>query len=909
MRLAAGQKVGPYEISAPLGAGGMGEVYRAKDTRLGREVAIKILPAEFSSNQNRLERFEQEARAASALSHPNIITVHDVGAHNGASYIAMELIDGKSLREMLQAGALPVKRAVSLSAQIADGLAKAHEAGIVHRDLKPENIMISKDGFAKILDFGLAKSMMPALADASVLSTLAKTGEGTILGTVGYMSPEQASGKAVDFRSDQFSFGSIMYEMLSGKRAFARDTNVQSLSAIIQDDPEPLQTLNPQTPAPLRWIIDRCLSKDPSERYASTRDLAREVQSIRDHFSDLTSSSEAVSQQTIAVHRSQVARSWLRFLPWALLMAVVLLFAGFIAREKNAPVQNMTQRLEISLPRGYQLAPNAPLAMAPNGSAIVFGLLDRQMQAKLWMRYLDRFDVQALEGTEGASFPFWSPDSKSIGYFVEGNSTLRRLDLTTGISQVICNTFGSARGGTWGPDGTILFTPGTNNGIQKVSSKGGTPQDITKLDPNIIDGSHRFPVFLPDGKHFLFTLWSNHVETAAKVGGIYLGSLEDNQIRKLSSDSSQAILAGSNRILIYRNQSLQAISFDAEKLEITSVLEEITQRPLFLAASGSLGATASTSGDIAYALSSGEGTAQLAWVESNGGNQKIIRDERLGIQNLVVSPDGNRFAAQVVGRAGAEIWVGDANRAVMTRLTRGGMDALGPVWSPDNRMVAFSSQASGAASIYLQPADGSSQPELFFTQLDRDFRVGSWSADGHFLFMESNLKGRSADTGDIWVLDVATKKASSILSDTTATLRSPILSPDGHWLAYASDESGRYQLYVRPYPALDRKWQLSQNGLLTQSNFFALAATTYHPHWRTDNRELLFISLDGTIEAVNIETQDGNLTATEPKTVFKPSFPLIAIAASPDHTKFLTAIVPGDATSEPIRVVLARTDK
>ena len=246
----------------------MGEVYRAKDTRLGREVAIKILSAEFSSNQNRMERFEQEARAASALNHPNIITVHDVGAHNGASYIAMELIDGKSLREMLQAGALPVKRAVSLAAQVADGLAKAHEAGIVHRDLKPENIMVSKDGFAKILDFGLAKSMMPALSEASVLSTLAKTGEGTILGTVGYMSPEQASGKAVDFRSDQFSFGSIMYEMLSGKRAFARNTNVQSLSAIIQDDPEPLQALNPQTPAPVRWITDRCLSKDPGERYA-----------------------------------------------------------------------------------------------------------------------------------------------------------------------------------------------------------------------------------------------------------------------------------------------------------------------------------------------------------------------------------------------------------------------------------------------------------------------------------------------------------------------------------------------------------------------------------------------------------------------------------------------------------------
>jgi serine/threonine protein kinase/Tol biopolymer transport system component len=906
MPLATGQKLGPYEISAPIGAGGMGEVYRAKDTRLGREVAIKILSAEFTSNQNRMERFEQEARAASSLNHPNIITVHDVGAYSGSSYIAMEFIEGKSLREMLQAGPLPIKRAVGLAAQIADGLAKAHEAGIVHRDLKPENIMISKDGFAKILDFGLAKSMVPAVAEGSVLSTLAKTGEGTILGTVGYMSPEQASGKAVDFRSDQFSFGSILYEMLSGKRAFARGTNVQSLSAIIQDDPEPLQSLSPQTPAPLRWIIDRCLSKDPADRYASTRDLARELQSIRDHFSDLTSSSEAVSQQTLAVHRSQVARSWLKFLPWALLIAVVLLFAGWVATQRKSPVQAETRRLEISIPPGYQLAPNAPLAMAPNGSAIVFGLLDRQMQTKLWLRHLDKFDLQALVGSDGATFPFWSPDSKSIAYFVEGNSTLRRIDLTTGITQIVCKTQGSARGGSWAPNGTILFTPDTNHALQKVPATGGIPEDFTKLDPNIIDGSHRFPVFLPDGQHFLFTLWSNHLETASKLGGIYIGSLKNREIRKLSSDSSQAILAGNNRLLIYRNEALQAISIDPEKLEVTGVLEEITSHPLFLPASGALGASASTAGDIAYALSSGEGTAQVAWVEANSGIQKIIREERLGIQNLVIAPDGNRFAAQVVGAAGAEIWVADSQRAVMTRLTRGGLDATGPVWSPDSRKVAFSSQASGAVSVYLQPADGSKQPELFYSQADRDFRVCSWSPDGRSLFMESNVKGKT-DTAEIWMVDVATKKASSVLSDPTATLRSPVLSPDGLWLAYASNESGRYQLYVRPYPAMDRKWQISQNGLLTQSNFFALVATTYHPHWRSDGRELLYISLNGSIDAVRIETEGGNLSTTELKTLFKPSFPLIAIAASPDHSKFLAAIVPGDVTSEPIRVVLNST--
>jgi Tol biopolymer transport system component len=589
------------------------------------------------------------------------------------------------------------------------------------------------------------------------------------------------------------------------------------------------------------------------------------------------------------------------------LIATILLFAGWVARERNNIVQRTTRRFEISIPRGYQLAPNAPLAMAPNGTAIVFGLLDRQMQAKLWLRYLDKFEVQPLQGTEGASFPFWSPDSKSIGYFVERNSTLRRLDLTAGISQIICSTRGSARGGTWGPDGTILFTPGTNSPIQKVAAKGGTPEDVTRLDPNIIDGSHRFPVFLPDGQHFFFTLWSNDVETASKVGGIYIGSLGNNEIRKLSSDSSQAILAGNDRVLIYRNEALQAISFDPIKMEITSALEEITPQPLFLAASGALGVSASATGDITYALSSGEGTAQLAWIEANSGNQKILREERLGIQNLVIAPDGNKFAAQVVGRSGSEIWVADGQKAMMTRLTRGGFDATGPVWSPDGRFVAFSSQASGAVSVYLQPADGSKQPELFYEQVDREFRVCSWSLDGRLLFTESNLKVDSNNNRGIWVLDVASKKASSLLSDLTANLTSPVLSPDGRWLAYASDESGMNQLYVRPYPQLDRKWQISQNGLLTQTTFFALAETTYRPHWRNDGRELLFISINGSIDTVSIESQGENFIATYPKTLFKPSFPLIALSASPDHSKFLAAIVPGDVTSEPIRVVLNST--
>jgi Tol biopolymer transport system component len=491
---------------------------------------------------------------------------------------------------------------------------------------------------------------------------------------------------------------------------------------------------------------------------------------------------------------------------------------------------------------------------------------------------------------------------------VEDNSTLRRLELSSGISQVICKTLGSGRGGAWGRDNTILFTPDTNSPIMQVSANGGAPKAVTKLDSNILDGSHRFPAFLPDGRHFLFTLWSNHVETAAQIGGIYVGSLDNGEIRKLSSDSSQAVLAGNNRLLIYRNESLQAVSFHPEKFEITGTLEEISAQPLFLPASGSLGASASEDGDLAYALTSGEGTSQLAWIEADGGVQKPIGAERLGIQNLVIAPDGKHFAAQVVSRAGAEIWVADSERAVMTRLTRGGFDATGPVWSADSRNVSFTSQASGNLSVYLQPADASRPPEIFFTQANRDFRVRSWFADGKSMLLESNMKGGGGRL-EIWLLDVENKKAEALLTDQTASLSSPVLSPDGNWLAYVSDESGSNQIYIRPYPALDRKWQISQGGTLTQSNFFALAATTYLPHWRNDGSEILFITLNGTVDAVTVQTNGDNLIVGPPRIVLKPDFPLMALAPTPDHSKFLGAIVPGDVTSEPIRVVLHSSNR
>jgi serine/threonine protein kinase/WD40 repeat protein len=894
LQMRSGDRLGPYEIISQLGAGGMGEVYRARDTRLAREVAIKILPPEFSNKKDRLERFEQEARSASALNHPNIITVFDIGSENNISYIAMEFVDGKTLRELLSEGRLSLRRSVSIAAQFAGGLAKAHAAGIIHRDLKPENLMISQDNFVKILDFGLAKfSELPSIG-GSMLSTLAKTGEGTILGTVGYMSPEQASGKLVDFRSDQFSFGSILYEMITGKRAFARNTPVQSFSAIIQEEPESIGNLSPQTPAPIRWIIERCLAKDPEERYASTRDLARELQNVRDHFSDLGSTSEISGSAPIDVHRKW---NWRVVLPWILLTLIGILLGVQLFKTQPAPQKSLSPRnVEILIPSGHILAQEAPLIFAPDGSAIVFGTTRPAMRgAQLWLRNLDRFETVPLKGTQGASHQFWSPDSKSIAFFVDEEAVLKRMELDSQSIKVICKTTpsglriaGFARGGSWGADGTILFTSNSNAPIQRVPANGGEPVDVTKLDPTILDGSHRYPIFLPDGQHFIFTLWSNHAETAAKHGGIYLASIQKGIIRKLTSDTSEAALAGNNQLLVYRNQALVALSIDLENYKIAEEGKQIVSNPLFYSASGALAASASRNGDLAFAVGAGYGTVPLSWLDNTGTVIGVFGHQRFAIESLILSPQGTRFAAQIFGRSGAEIWIGDTKREVLSRLSRGGSDSTYPVWSPDESRIAFAGQIQGSVSTFVQPADGTSPPEILVTAKDRVYLPTSWSNDGRYLLMDSNKKSVH---GEIWLYDFSEKKLRPLLADPSVSVDSGSLSPDGHWLVYVSDESGNKEIFVRPFPSLDRKWQLSTSGGTA-------------PHWRNDGREIIFSAIDQSIQSVKIELKENGIEAASPVLLFASKLPMMAMAPSSDHKRFLAALLPADVRAEPIHLIL-----
>ncbi len=529
MSLRTGQRLGPYEIVAPLGAGGMGEVYRARDPRLQREIAIKVLPAEVAAHVERLKRFEKEARAASALNHPNIVTIHDIGEADGVEYIAMELVDGRTLREVLAEGALSVRPLLSVAAQAADGLAKAHGAGIVHRDLKPENLMVTKDGFVKILDFGLAKLTEPegdgAATGAHTVS--GATEPGSVMGTAGYMSPEQALGKPVDFRSDQFSFGSILYEMATGARAFRRGSAPETLTAIIRDEPEAIASLAPLAPAPLRWVVERCLAKSPDDRYASTRDLARDLATLRDRLS------EASSGIGVARPAAPARRGFRRVLPWAIASALAAGLAWALTAGRVPPsAPPRTIRFSVLLPEGVGFQSGeieGQSALSPDGRNLAF-VGSASGRRRIYVRALDTLEVRALDGTEGGVSPFWSPDSRSLGFFADGK--LHRMDLAGGPPRTICEAPYLETLASWGSSGMILFASfgPRGTGISVVPAEGGQPREVVARDPQKNTGV--WPHFLPDGRRFLFL--SRNFEAGDRRWYLSAASLDSPEVTRIS---------------------------------------------------------------------------------------------------------------------------------------------------------------------------------------------------------------------------------------------------------------------------------------------------------------------------------------------------------------------------------------
>ena len=875
--LPIGKQLGPYRIEALLGRGGMGEVYRARDTKLGREVAIKVLPAAFSADADRMHRFQQEACAAGALNHPNILVIHHIDTYEGAPCIVSELLEGETLRQRMRGAMLAQRRVIEYATQIANGLAAAHERGIVHRDLKPDNLFITKDGRVKILDFGIAKLTQPKgnASQTDIPTRRVDTDPGVVMGTVGYMSPEQIRGKGVDHHSDIFSFGAILYEMLSGRRAFHGESAADTMSAILKEDPPDLSDTNQKISPALERLVNHCLEKNPEERFHSASDLAFALEAL--------SGSTATSAQTVAM--PAFAPRWFKrreLIAWAVAGIAILIAAVAltISNFRRPPTETRAVRLFINPP---EKASFGSFAISPDGLRLAFAATDASGKTLLWIRPLDSINAQPLSGTEEATLPFWSPDSRFIGFFAAGK--LKKIEVTGGPPQTLCNT-PFARGAAWNRDGVIIFTPNTLAPLYRVSAAGGEPTPVTTLDKSRQETSHRWPYFLPDGRHFLYTVLG-----APESRGIYVSSLDAKENRRLLNvGNSDVAYAPPGYLLFRREATLMAQAFDADKLQLSGdpfpIAEQIGYNPSFQTFF-----SVSQTGVLAYS-SGGSGKTQLAWID-RGGKQIGLVGQPGTYLRPSLSPDEKRVAVDDVDSQGnSDIWLIELGRGNPSRFTFDPAIEWIPVWSPDGSRIVFASNREGVLNLYQKPASGAGKEELLL-KTDLAKAPTDWSTDGRFIVygvIDPKTKW------DVWVLPLFGDQKPVPFLQTEFNERSGRFSPDGRWIAYASDESGTYQVYVQSFPTSGGKWQVSTNG----GSF---------PAWRRDGKELFYVSEDKKIMAVEVKGEGATFERGAPKVLFDlrvRSFidAQARFAVTADGQKFLVNNTIGETASAPIAVVL-----
>ena len=823
MRDLIGRSLGSYRIVDKIGEGGMGEVYRARDERLDREVAIKVLPEHLARDPERRERFEREARAVSSLNHPNICTLHDIGEHDGVDFIVMEYIQGETLARRLDYGALPLDRALQIGVQIGDALDKAHRRGIVHRDLKPGNIMLTNDG-AKLLDFGLAKSIAPDDdASVSVLPTEDNplTTEGTLLGTVQYMAPEQLEGKEADARTDVFAFGAVLYEMLTGKRAFEGTSRASLISAIMSSDPRPPSDIHVGSPPALDRTVAKCLAKDPEKRWQTARDLVDELQWI-----DSDGAAEATG-----LAKPQFRRVALGALIGAMLVSVVMWFIWPETITTQAPA-----RLHLSLPDGQEIGSvwNPSFVFSPDGSQLVYCARQTGASRQLHIRPIDGFEARPLAGTEGSDMPFFSPDGGWVGYYSRGK--LWKLSLAGGAPVKICDISQFVVGASWGADGTIVFGV-VGLGLMKVPAAGGSPEPLTKLQEG---EEHWWPQFLPDGNAIVFT--------AETRSGFHpaIASLETGEHRVLEEVGAGRVAryVPSGHIVLAEGGQLLAVPFDAERLQSTgaaiSVLEGLHTSPTSRLAYFAV----SNSGALAY-LPGGQAEVerQLVVVDRQGKGTPIV-DERGNFMSPRYSPDGTKVAVERFEGSGRRtIWVFDLVSGARIRLTTGGENGM-PIWTPDGDRITFWSDYE---TIQSKVVGADSADELHKSSHPKF--PASWTPGGEELvFFEFHPETRS----DIWVLSADGRARPWIATEFSEGF--PQLSPDGRWLAYISNESGRYEVYVQDYAAAGEKITVSTDG-------------GYEPLWSPDGQEL-FYRIGERVMAVSFQTEPV-FRSNRPQEIFK----------------------------------------
>jgi eukaryotic-like serine/threonine-protein kinase len=823
----------------------MGEVYRARDTRLGRTVAIKILPEAFAADRERLSRFEQEARAVSSLNHPNIVVVYDVGHDGEASYFAMELVEGKTLRELTASGPLPVKRILSLASQIADGLANAHGAGIVHRDLKPDNVVVNSDGHVKILDFGLAKFTRPEGGNLTAAPTAAqeapRTDAGIVLGTAGYMSPEQAAGRAVDYRSDQFAFGSILYEMVTGRRAFAGASPAESLAAIIQKEPESAASLQPDAPTPLLWLIERCHAKEPADRYESTRDLARDLATLKDRAA--SGSLTALEAGRPSKRLSRGGRAGWAAAVLATLAAIVLAAVHFRERPRRPP----PVRFFVPPPERASFSSEAAefhnLAVSPDGSRIAF-VASLEGVTRIWIRPLDALSAAPLAGTEGANSPFWSPDGAFLGFFAD--QKLKTIAAGGGPVQSVCAA--SLRGsGAWGRAGTILFTRlfTERDGLYAVEASGGEPRLIAGESGDFAGA--RWPLFLSDGRRFLFLTRSRKDSTTVLASG-ELGSPE---IRRLDPVPSRVEVSGENLFYV-REGVLVARLFDPKTLRLTGEPVPVAERIQYFSPSGAAPFSVSDNGVIAYHTAVTE--APLRWLDRKG--QIVGTVGSLGVYSAVnLSPDGRKAAVEKVDPSSgkSDIWIADLSRGAMTRFTADPGSESWPLWSPDGGEIVFAAHDAGRSGLFRKRVDDGSGEEVL---LEEGFPWPTdWSRDGKFIAYH-NIGGKAQF--QMWLLPFSGDRKPIPFHQSSFREGYPAFSPDMRWVAFLSDESAAPQVYVAPSFGSSRKWQVSSGG----------GVALMRPRWRGDGKELFYVGADHQVMSVPIQSEAGGLDPGSPVALF-----------------------------------------
>jgi serine/threonine protein kinase/Tol biopolymer transport system component len=899
MIFTAGLQVGQYRIESKLGEGGMSTVYLALDTKLQRHVAIKFLSDHLADAEAR-RRFQREAQMASSLNHPHIVTVHDVGEFEGRQYLVMECVDGGTLKDWAKEKKRTPKEIAELLTGVADGLAAAHEAGMLHRDVKPTNILIARNGYAKLADFGLAKLAPSDKIEVDPTWSVLPSQKGAILGTIAYMSPEQASGEALDSRSDIFSFAVVLYELLSGKRPFGGRTDLEVLKTIIHGD---LPPLNEDTPATYRIMVEKALEKKPAERYQSMREIVVDLKRAQRPGSAVPPFPHIggmhLSFETAPIP-GQTHRPWLAW--GAAAVFLVALAALSLVHFRERPLVPVPVQFQIS-PSG-KLLRGDPFAVSPDGRHLAFAATGFDGIARLWIRDLDSLEVRVLSDSHPATVKysgivppfFWSPDSHFIGFQVGGK--LAKIEISGGPAQPLCDVQGFVVGGSWNREDVIVFADSAR-GLMQVSAAGGVASLLTTFDPSREEVIHVLPFFLPDGRHFLYLRASSSPE----YSGAYVGSVntkpEDQDAKRLLVTTSAPVYVASSdsdsgKVLFMRQGTLMAQPFDAHRLEPFGVAVPIAGRVGSYLDYGFF--SASNNGVLVYRSDAGQ-IYQLTWLDQQGKVLATVAEP--GRYNgLALSPDGRRVA---VSRTNPEntpnwdVWLLDEGRNTSTRLTYEQVRASFPVWSADGSSVIFSSVRAGEVNLYLKQASGAGDERLLLKSSDVFKYATSSSRDGRFLlYTAENPKTKN----DLWVLPLNGDRKPIPFLRTEFNESSGQFSPDGHWIAYTSDESGSDEIYVRNFSngSAQGSWDTAGKWLISKRG-------GTDPRWREDGKELFYVASDGKLMSVDISAKPV-LEAGTPKPLFQLPPGFIGGDVTPDGRRFLIGVPVAQSASVPFTVVL-----